>query len=106
MDGWTACLTVAAVQKLAEMLPLIGLLCCTPERPRICIQSETVCQRALRSSTLRMGLEELPHQSTASSPLRSMRSSSFCEGPLGFLSPTSHLRTVETLVLRTDASTA
>ena len=43
--------------------------------------------------------------STASSPLRSMRSSSFDEGPLGFLSPISHLRTVETLVLSTAART-
>src|SRR5690606_24737638 len=46
-----------------------------------------------------------PLHSTASSPLRSIRSSSFDEGPLGFLSPISHFRTVETLVLRTAART-
>lgn len=34
-----------------------------------------------------------------------MRSSSFDEGPLGFLSQISHFRTVETLVLRTAART-
>ena len=33
-------------------------------------------------------------------------SSSLCDGPLGRLSPTSHLRTVDALVLSTDASTA
>ena len=47
-----------------------------------------------------------PDQITASSPLRSSRLSSFNEGPLGCLSPTSHLRTVERLVFNTAASTA
>ena len=45
-------------------------------------------------------------QRTASSPLRSRMSSSFCDGPLGRLSPTSHLRTVDVLVFSTLASTA
>src|SRR5690606_41679821 len=42
---------------------------------------------------------------TAPSPLRSRTSGRFDEGPLGFLSPTSHSRTVETLVLSTAART-
>lgn len=45
-------------------------------------------------------------QISASSPLRSSRSSSLADGPLGCLSPISHWRTVETLVFNTDASTA
>lgn len=42
---------------------------------------------------------------TASSPLRSSRLSNFSDGPLGCFSPISHLRTVDGLVLSTEAST-
>jgi hypothetical protein len=45
-------------------------------------------------------------QMSASSPLRSSKSSSLADGPLGCLSPISHCRTVDTLVLSTEASTA
>jgi len=44
--------------------------------------------------------------STASRPLRLIRLRSFRDGPLGFLSPTSHFCTVDKLVLSTAASTA
>jgi hypothetical protein len=50
--------------------------------------------------------EPLRAQITASSPLRSMRFKSLSDGPLGFFSPTSHLRTVDRLVLSTEARTA
>ena len=46
------------------------------------------------------------HQSTASSPLRSSKLSSFSDGPLGCFSPPSHFRTVDRLVFNTAASTA
>ena len=46
------------------------------------------------------------NQISASSPLRSSRSSSLADGPLGCLAPISHCRTVDTLVLSTEASTA
>lgn len=42
---------------------------------------------------------------SAFNPLRSMILSSFSAGPLGFLSPISHLCTVDTLVLRQAANT-
>ncbi len=43
---------------------------------------------------------------TASMPLRSIRLSSFRDGPLGFLSPISRFCTVDKLVLSTIANTA
>ena len=45
------------------------------------------------------------HKAT-SSPLRLMMYMSFCTVPLGFLSPSSHLRTADTLVLSREANTA
>jgi hypothetical protein len=45
-------------------------------------------------------------QIKASSPFRSSRLSSLSEGPLGCFSPISHCRTVDRLVLSTEASTA
>jgi hypothetical protein len=45
-------------------------------------------------------------QINASRPLRSSRLSSFCDGPLGCLIPSSHWRTVDGLVLSSDANTA
>jgi hypothetical protein len=45
-------------------------------------------------------------QIKASSPFRSNRLSSLSEGPLGCFSPLSHCRTVDRLVLSTEASTA
>lgn len=44
-------------------------------------------------------------QMSTSSPLRSSKLSSFCDGPLGCLSPNSHWRTADGLVLSNDAST-
>lgn len=51
-------------------------------------------------------LQARNHQIKASKPLRSRRSRSLAEGPLGCFWPISHCRTVERLVLRTLASTA
>ena len=45
-------------------------------------------------------------QRIASRPLRSSKLNNLSEGPLGCLSPSSHLRTVDRLVLSTAASTA
>lgn len=42
---------------------------------------------------------------TASKPLRASRCKSLSDGPLGCLSPCSHLRTVDGLMPSTDAST-
>ena len=45
------------------------------------------------------------HHNNASNPFRSSKFSSLSDGPLGCFSPISHLRTVEALVLSTEAIT-
>ena len=45
------------------------------------------------------------HHNNASNPLRSSKFSTLSDGPLGCFSPISHLRTVDALVLSTEAIT-
>ena len=96
-------------QAMLEAVNVVGNV--VGRRPMVANQAE-ICPKSVitfRTTLKRKGARHigvaLSFQIKASRPLRSSRLSSFCDGPLGCLSPSSHWRTADGLVLSSDANT-